>query len=129
MTEDLNKIQDGIGEKMGMLVRFIVTFLGSLIYPYTQNWLVSLVISSVLPLMILFGGMKLSLKNKYIDCLIMVIPRLYKTILSEKCYKETTGTHLERGVQGDGTVLDCGCYGGGVHAGQERRILRVGMML
>ena len=44
MTEDLNKIQDGIGEKMGMLVRFIVTFLGSLIYPYTQNWLISLVI-------------------------------------------------------------------------------------
>ena len=85
MTEDLNKIQDGIGEKMGMLVRFIVTFLGSLIYPYTQNWLVSLVISSVLPLMILFGGMKLCLKNKYIACLIMVIPRLYKTILSEKC--------------------------------------------
>ena len=87
MTEDLNKIQDGIGEKMGMLVRFIVTFLGSLIYPYTQNWLVSLVISSVLPLMILFGGMKLCLKNKYIACLIMVIPRLYKTILSEKCYR------------------------------------------
>ena len=44
MTEDLNKIQDGIGEKMGMLVRFIVTFLGSLIYPYTQNWLISLVV-------------------------------------------------------------------------------------
>ena len=61
MTEDLNKIQDGIGEKMGMLVRFIITFLGSLIYPYTQNWLVSLVISSVLPLMIVFGGMKLSI--------------------------------------------------------------------
>ena len=56
MTEDLNKIQDGIGEKIGMLVRFIVTFLGSLIFPYTQNWLVSLVISSCLPLMIIFGG-------------------------------------------------------------------------
>ena len=56
MTEDLNKIQDGIGEKMGMLVRFVTTFLGSLIYPYTQNWLISLVISSVLPLMIVFGG-------------------------------------------------------------------------
>ena len=68
MTEDLNKIQDGIGEKMGMLVRFVVTFLGSLVYPYTQNWLVSLVISSVLPLMIVFGGMKLSFK-KYITLL------------------------------------------------------------
>ena len=56
MTEDLYKIQDGMGEKMGMLVRFVTTFLGSLIYPYTQNWLISLVISSVLPLMIVFGG-------------------------------------------------------------------------
>ena len=80
MTEDLNKIQDGIGEKMGMLVRFIVTFLGSLIYPYTQNWLVSLVISSVLPLMILFGGMYeiKFLKHIHISCLIMVIRRSYK---------------------------------------------------
>ena len=78
MTEDLNKIQDGIGEKMGMLVRFIVTFLGSLIYPYTQNWLVSLVISSVLPLMILFGGMyeiKFLKIYTYISCLIIVIRR------------------------------------------------------
>ena len=38
-------------------------------------------------------------------------------------------THLERGVQGDGTVLDCCCYGGGVHAGEERRILKFGKML
>ena len=57
MTEDLNKIQDGIGEKMGMLVRFITTFLGSIIYPFTQNWLISLVISSVLPLLAVFGGL------------------------------------------------------------------------
>ena len=56
MTEDLNKIQDGIGEKMGMLVRFITTFLGSLIYPFIQNWEISLVISSVLPLLAVFGG-------------------------------------------------------------------------
>ena len=82
MTEDLNKIQDGIGEKMGMLVRFVVTFLGSLVYPYTQNWLVSLVISSVLPLMIVFGGMKLSFFI-YIACLIMV------TILSVKCHRSS----------------------------------------
>ena len=57
MTEDLNKIQDGIGEKMGMLVRFIVTFLGSLIYPYTVNWLISLVISSVIPVLAFFGAL------------------------------------------------------------------------
>ena len=57
MTEDLNRIQDGIGEKMGMLVRFIVTFLGSLIYPYTVNWLISLVISSVIPVLAFFGAL------------------------------------------------------------------------
>lgn len=57
MTEDLNRIQDGIGEKMGMLVQYIVTFLGSMIYPFTQNWLISLVMLSALPLMAFFGGL------------------------------------------------------------------------
>ena len=64
MTEDLNKIQDGIGEKMGMLVRFVVTFFGSIIYPFTQNWLISLVISSVLPLLAIFGGLMGAIMTK-----------------------------------------------------------------
>ena len=64
MTEDLNKIQDGIGEKMGMLVRFVVTFLGSISYPFTQNWLISLVISSVLPLLAVFGGLMGAIMTK-----------------------------------------------------------------
>ena len=53
VTEDLNKIQDGIGEKMGMLVRFIATFVGSMIYPFTQNWPISLVVCSAIPIMFL----------------------------------------------------------------------------
>ena len=64
MTEDLNKIQDGIGEKMGMLVRFIVTFLGSLIYPFTQNWLISLVVSSVIPVLAVFGGLMAAIMTR-----------------------------------------------------------------
>ena len=64
LREDLNKIQDGIGEKMGMLVRFVVTFFGSIIYPFTQNWLISLVISSVLPLLAIFGGLMGAIMTK-----------------------------------------------------------------
>ena len=56
VTEDLDRIQDGIGEKMGMVVRFFVTFLGSFIYPFTQNWIISLVLCSILPVIALLVG-------------------------------------------------------------------------
>ena len=56
MTEDLNKMQDGIGEKVGMLIRFIVTGLGSFIIPYIQNWRISLVLTAIVPVMAIMGG-------------------------------------------------------------------------
>ena len=75
MTEDLNKLQDGIGEKVGMLVRwgwnlcryvrdicrlycarFVVTGLGSFITPYIYNWQISLVLTAIVPVMALMGG-------------------------------------------------------------------------
>ena len=56
MTEDLNKLQDGIGEKLGMLLRFIVTGLGCFILPFLQNWRISLVLSALIPIMVIMGG-------------------------------------------------------------------------
>ena len=56
MTEDLNKMQDGMGEKVGMLIRFISTGLLSFIYPYIQNWLLSLVLTGIVPVLMLMGG-------------------------------------------------------------------------
>lgn len=56
LTEDLNKLQDGIGEKIGMLIRFIVTGLGSFVIPYIQNWQISLVLTAIVPVMAIMGG-------------------------------------------------------------------------
>ena len=57
MTEDLNKIQDGIGEKLGMIVRFVVTFLGSVGFAFNVIWLISLVLSAIVPIIAILGGM------------------------------------------------------------------------
>jgi len=56
MTEDLNKMQDGMGEKIGMLLRFISAGLTAFIYPFIQNWLLSLVLLSLVPILAIMGG-------------------------------------------------------------------------
>ena len=55
MTEDLNKMQEGMGEKLGMILRFISTGLTAFIYPFLQNWLLSLVLLSLVPILIIMG--------------------------------------------------------------------------
>ena len=57
MTEDLNKIQDGIGEKLGMIVRFVVTFLGSVAFAFYSNWLISAVLCTIVPIIAVLGGL------------------------------------------------------------------------
>ena len=56
MTEDLNKVQDGIGEKVGMMLRFIFAGLTAFIYPFIANWLLSLVLLSLVPILAIMGG-------------------------------------------------------------------------
>ena len=57
MTEDLNKIQDGIGEKLGMIVRFVITFLGSIAFAFYSNWLISAVLCTIVPIIAVLGGL------------------------------------------------------------------------
>ena len=57
MTEDMNKIEDGIGEKLGMLVSCIVAFPLCIILSFAQNWLIALVVVSVAPLLFIFAGL------------------------------------------------------------------------
>ena len=56
MTEDLNKVQDGMGEKVGMMLRFIFAGLTAFIYPFIANWLLSLVLLSLVPILAIMGG-------------------------------------------------------------------------
>lgn len=46
---DLNKIQEGLGEKIGMFVLFMSTFVGSLINAFIHGWELTLVMLSVMP--------------------------------------------------------------------------------
>ena len=48
-TRDLNKLQEGIGEKIGMFVLFMSTFVGSLINAFIHGWELTLVMLVVMP--------------------------------------------------------------------------------
>ena len=50
-----HQIQDGMGEKIGMFLRFFFTFLLAFIYAFIQNWLLSAVLCAVIPLLIILG--------------------------------------------------------------------------
>ena len=48
--------KDGMGEKVGMLLRFIFAGLTAFIYPFIENWLLSLVLLSLVPILAIMGG-------------------------------------------------------------------------
>ena len=53
---DLNKIQEGIGEKVGMFLFFFTTFLASMINAFIHGWELTLVILAVFPLLAISTG-------------------------------------------------------------------------
>ena len=67
MTEDLNKLQEGIGEKIGMLSFFTGTFFFSMIVAFYYGWDLTLVILSMMPLMIIFGGAAAMIQSKFAE--------------------------------------------------------------
>nr|WEU75111.1 ABCB1-mScarlet-I fusion protein [Vector pPB-pCoBlast-actin5c-abcb1(67-1411)-mScI] len=63
VTEDLNKLQEGIGEKIGMFVFFFVTFIASLINAFVHGWELTLVIMSVFPLLGITSGIMAKIQS------------------------------------------------------------------
>ncbi|XP_022240474.1 multidrug resistance protein 1A-like, partial [Limulus polyphemus] len=55
-TTDLNRIQDGIGEKIGMCVFFMSTTIVSFVVALVYGWKLTLVILSVMPILVISGG-------------------------------------------------------------------------
>jgi len=49
---DLDKLQDGIGEKMGMFVYLLTTFVISVIMSFLHGWKLTLVVLCCAPVMI-----------------------------------------------------------------------------
>jgi ABC-type multidrug transport system fused ATPase/permease subunit len=46
-----------LSSQVGMLFRFLATGIGSFVYPYVQNWQISLVLTAIVPIMMIMGGM------------------------------------------------------------------------
>lgn len=57
VTEDLNKMQEGMGEKVGMFLFFMTTFIASIINAFIHGWELTLIILAVFPLIGLSTGL------------------------------------------------------------------------
>lgn len=56
INEDLTKFEDGLGEKVGIFVMFMVAFLSSLILAFAMGWLLALVCLVSLPVTMISVG-------------------------------------------------------------------------
>nr|CAG4650007.1 EOG090X02PU [Sida crystallina] len=56
ITEDLNKLQDGIGEKIGMFVLCLTGFLASIINAFVHGWQLTLVMMCSMPVLTIAMG-------------------------------------------------------------------------
>lgn len=55
-SSDLKKIEDGIGEKLGMILVFFLTFLIGIGLALYNGWQLTLVISTFIPIIIVTGA-------------------------------------------------------------------------
>ncbi|KAF7804972.1 ABC transporter B family member 21-like [Senna tora] len=56
MSGDTVLIQDAMGEKVGKFLQLISTFVGGFVVAFIKGWLLSLVMLSILPLLVVAGG-------------------------------------------------------------------------
>ncbi|PSN32510.1 hypothetical protein C0J52_16611 [Blattella germanica] len=57
LTEDLDKLQDGIGEKMGICIYLLTTFIISVIMSFLYGWKLTLVVLCCAPIMVFAQAM------------------------------------------------------------------------
>ncbi|XP_076620069.1 multi drug resistance 49 isoform X1 [Colletes latitarsis] len=53
MTEDLDKMKDGIGEKLGVFTYLMVSFISSIIISFVYGWKLTLVVLSCAPIIVI----------------------------------------------------------------------------
>lgn len=56
MSGDTVLIQDAMGEKVGQFIQFVATFIGGFIIAFTKGWLLTVIMLSIIPLLILAGA-------------------------------------------------------------------------
>ncbi|KAI3449330.1 hypothetical protein Pfo_005995 [Paulownia fortunei] len=56
MSGDTVLIQDAMGEKVGKFIQLVATFVGGFVIAFIQGWLLTLVMLSSIPLLVISGG-------------------------------------------------------------------------
>ncbi|KAI4343056.1 hypothetical protein MLD38_027602 [Melastoma candidum] len=64
MSGDTVLIQDAMGEKVGKFVQLVATFAGGFIVAFAKGWLLSLVLLSCIPLIVISGGVMSLIMSK-----------------------------------------------------------------
>ncbi|CDS41648.1 ATP binding cassette subfamily B MDR:TAP [Echinococcus multilocularis] len=65
LTEGVEKIETGIGEKLGIFVQCIIVFISGLIIGFTKNWRLSLVACAIFPPIVIGFGILSYIVRKY----------------------------------------------------------------
>ncbi|RHZ83267.1 hypothetical protein Glove_99g187 [Diversispora epigaea] len=107
ISSDATIFQDGISEKVGLVIQNIATFIGGFIIGFTKGWKLALVVSSSLPLLIVSSGLFAYLIEA-------------STKKGQEVYAEA-GTIAEQALSGIRTVTSFG--------GQQREIDRYNQKL
>ncbi len=64
LTEGVDKIEAGLGEKAGIFVQYILIFVGGIVIGYTKNWELSLVATAIFPpVVVAFAAMGMVIRK------------------------------------------------------------------
>ncbi|KAM4874400.1 ATP-dependent translocase ABCB1 isoform 1-T1 [Thomomys bottae] len=67
LTDDVSKINDGIGEKIGMFFQLMTTFCSGVIVGFTHGWKLTLVILAISPVLGLSAGIWTKVLSSFTD--------------------------------------------------------------
>uniref|UniRef100_A0A286XSX1 ATP binding cassette subfamily B member 1 n=1 Tax=Cavia porcellus TaxID=10141 RepID=A0A286XSX1_CAVPO len=67
LTDDVSKINEGIGDKIGMLIQSLATFLAGFIVGFTRSWKLTLVVLAVGPVLGLSAGIWAKILSSFTD--------------------------------------------------------------
>uniref|UniRef100_A0A8C6RHU3 Multidrug resistance protein 1 n=1 Tax=Nannospalax galili TaxID=1026970 RepID=A0A8C6RHU3_NANGA len=67
LTDDVSKINEGIGDKIGMLFQSLATFFGGFIVGFTRGWKLTLVILAISPVLGVSAGIWAKILSSFTD--------------------------------------------------------------
>ncbi|KAG9306772.1 hypothetical protein G9A89_005672 [Geosiphon pyriformis] len=68
ISGDVTLLQEGISEKIGFIIQYVTTFIAGFVIAFTKGWKLSLVLTSVIPLLVAAGGaMAYGISNSAVD--------------------------------------------------------------